>query len=227
MQIIADVLGIHPVEVYASPPSTPSCTPEPAGPLRLPALPHLSCDSPARKRSPRQLADDLGIDFGETTADGAFSLEWANCMGMCDQGPAMLVNDEVYTQLTPDKVHDDRQDCRACADGTPAVAKEGVSMSIDDDRDAGQRAHLRHHPGRRRPQGGARHVARRHHRHGPRLQAQGPRRRRLPHRHQVELRRRREGATRSTSSATPTRASRAPSRTGSSSASTPTWSSRA
>ena len=26
-------------------------------------------------------------------------------MGMCDQGPAMLVNEEIYTKLTPDKVH--------------------------------------------------------------------------------------------------------------------------
>jgi NADH:ubiquinone oxidoreductase subunit E len=26
-------------------------------------------------------------------------------MGMCDQGPAMLVNDQVYTELTPDKIH--------------------------------------------------------------------------------------------------------------------------
>ncbi len=38
------------------------------------------------------------------SGDGAFSLEWANCMGMCDQGPAMLVNEEIYTQLTPAKV---------------------------------------------------------------------------------------------------------------------------
>ena len=33
-------------------------------------------------------------------------------MGMCDQGPAMLVNDQVYTRLTPETVHADRAECR-------------------------------------------------------------------------------------------------------------------
>ena len=53
------------------------------------------------------------------------------------------------------------------------------------------------------------------------LPHQGPRRRRLPDRHEVELRGRREGASPSTSSATPTRANPGPSRTGSSSPTTP------
>jgi [NiFe] hydrogenase diaphorase moiety large subunit len=52
----------------------------------------------------KQLEHALGIKFGETSADGAFSLEWANCIGLCDQGPAMLVNDAVYNRLTPEKV---------------------------------------------------------------------------------------------------------------------------
>ena len=43
----------------------------------------------------------MGLDFGETSADGSFTLQWTNCMGMCDRGPAMMVNDEVYTGLTP------------------------------------------------------------------------------------------------------------------------------
>ncbi len=57
----------------------------------------------------RQLENDLGIAFGETTPDGRFSLEWANCLGMCDQGPALLVNDHVYTQVTPEQVHADHR----------------------------------------------------------------------------------------------------------------------
>ena len=46
---------------------------------------------------------ELGITFGETTKDKKFTLEYANCLGMCDQGPAMLVNDQVYSHLTPEK----------------------------------------------------------------------------------------------------------------------------
>ncbi len=44
---------------------------------------------------------ELGIRFGETTADGKFSLEYASCIGMSDQAPAALVNDLVVTRLGP------------------------------------------------------------------------------------------------------------------------------
>jgi NADH:ubiquinone oxidoreductase subunit E len=43
----------------------------------------------------------IGIRPGETTPDGRFSFELTNCIGACDQAPAMLVNDEVYGDLTP------------------------------------------------------------------------------------------------------------------------------
>ena len=46
----------------------------------------------------------LGIGPGETTADGRFSLELTNCIGSCDRAPAMLVDDEVYGGLTPERV---------------------------------------------------------------------------------------------------------------------------
>jgi NADH-quinone oxidoreductase subunit E len=47
---------------------------------------------------------ELGIGPGETTADGRFTFELTNCIGACDQAPAMLVDDEVYGDLTPDKI---------------------------------------------------------------------------------------------------------------------------
>ena len=49
---------------------------------------------------------ELGIDFGETTPDGKISLEYTPCIGMCDQAPAALVNNEVITYLSTDKVKD-------------------------------------------------------------------------------------------------------------------------
>ena len=48
--------------------------------------------------------DELGISFGETSKDGKFSLEHTPCIGMCDQAPAILINEVVYTNLTADKV---------------------------------------------------------------------------------------------------------------------------
>lgn len=43
---------------------------------------------------------ELGIGFGETTVDGTFTLEQTNCCGMCDQGPSMVVNEDVHVGLT-------------------------------------------------------------------------------------------------------------------------------
>jgi [NiFe] hydrogenase diaphorase moiety large subunit len=51
----------------------------------------------------KAFSDALGLRFGETTADGQFTLEHTPCIGMCDQAPAVLVNDVVVTKLTPDK----------------------------------------------------------------------------------------------------------------------------
>ncbi|CTQ63139.1 NAD(P)H-dependent oxidoreductase subunit E [Roseibium album] len=42
----------------------------------------------------------LGIRVGETSPDGAFSLEYTPCIGMCDQAPAAMINDVVLTKLT-------------------------------------------------------------------------------------------------------------------------------
>jgi [NiFe] hydrogenase diaphorase moiety large subunit len=44
---------------------------------------------------------ELGIKLGQTSADGAFSLELTPCIGMCDQAPAAMINDVVATRLTP------------------------------------------------------------------------------------------------------------------------------
>ncbi len=46
----------------------------------------------------------LSISPGETTGDGRFSFELTNCIGACDQAPAMLVDDEVHGHLTPEKI---------------------------------------------------------------------------------------------------------------------------
>ena len=52
------------------------------------------------------VAEQLGIRPGETTADGRFFFELTNCIGACDEAPAMLVNDKVYANLTPAKITD-------------------------------------------------------------------------------------------------------------------------
>jgi len=47
---------------------------------------------------------ELGIGPGETTSDGRFSFELTNCIGACDQAPAMLIDDEVHGCLTSERI---------------------------------------------------------------------------------------------------------------------------
>lgn len=49
------------------------------------------------------LENILKIKAGETTHDKRFTLLTANCLGWCHKGPVMLVNDEIYPELTPQK----------------------------------------------------------------------------------------------------------------------------
>ena len=49
------------------------------------------------------IKDELGIDDGETTDDGLFSLKCVACLGCCSLSPVMMINDNTYGSLTPDK----------------------------------------------------------------------------------------------------------------------------
>ena len=106
MQEVADHLGIHPVEVYSVVSFYSFLETKSRGRFVIRLCRTISCDMAAKDRVARQLENDLGIAFGETTRDGKFSLEWANCLGMCDRGPALLINDQVFTSVTPETVHD-------------------------------------------------------------------------------------------------------------------------
>lgn len=44
----------------------------------------------------------LGVDFGETTTDGAFTLSEVECLGACTNAPMMQIGDDYYEDLTPD-----------------------------------------------------------------------------------------------------------------------------
>lgn len=49
------------------------------------------------------IQDELGIADGETTQDGLFSLKCVACLGCCSLSPVMMINDNTYGSLTPEK----------------------------------------------------------------------------------------------------------------------------
>lgn len=56
------------------------------------------------------ISDKLGVDYGETTADGRFTLLPVPCLGACDRAPVMMVGDDLHTHL-------DEADLNAVLDG--------------------------------------------------------------------------------------------------------------
>ncbi len=54
----------------------------------------------------QQMKDKLGVDEGETTKDGMFSLERLECNAACDFAPVMMVNWEFMDSMTPEKANE-------------------------------------------------------------------------------------------------------------------------
>lgn len=51
-----------------------------------------------------KICETLGVEPGECSEDGKFSVEACRCVGACGLAPVMTINDEVYGRLTPDMV---------------------------------------------------------------------------------------------------------------------------
>jgi NADH:ubiquinone oxidoreductase subunit E len=103
-QEVARVLDIHPVEVYSVVTFYSFLHSAPGGRNIVRLCRTIACDMAGKDVIEDAVTRELGTKFGETTKDKKITLEFTNCLGMCDQGPAMLVNDKVYTELTPEKV---------------------------------------------------------------------------------------------------------------------------
>jgi len=52
------------------------------------------------------LKKNLGISFGETTADKRFTLLPISCLGACDRAPAMMVDEDLYGPVTPEMMEE-------------------------------------------------------------------------------------------------------------------------
>jgi NADH-quinone oxidoreductase subunit E len=63
----------------------------------------VSCWITGEQRILEHLSARLGVGYGQTTADGAFTLLPVGCLGACDKGPAMMVDGKLYESLTPER----------------------------------------------------------------------------------------------------------------------------
>ncbi|HYX06978.1 MAG TPA: NADH-quinone oxidoreductase subunit NuoE [Bacteroidales bacterium] len=64
----------------------------------------ISCWIMKYEKIKESLHERLGIDFGETTKDDRFTLLPVQCLGNCDRAPSMMVDNDLYDTLTPEKL---------------------------------------------------------------------------------------------------------------------------
>jgi len=62
-----------------------------------------ACQAMGSRELERHVRGRLGVDYGETTADGLFTLEPVYCLGNCACSPSIRINDEFHARVTADK----------------------------------------------------------------------------------------------------------------------------
>jgi NADH-quinone oxidoreductase subunit E len=94
MEDVAAYLGMPPVAVYEVATFYHMFQLEPVGRHKITICTNLPCALSGANAAARRLKEKLGVGFGETTADGGFTLEEGECMGACGDAPVLLVNNK-------------------------------------------------------------------------------------------------------------------------------------
>jgi len=103
---IAREVEIPASEVYGTATFYSFLETKPAGKYIIRVCKTITCAMKGKNQILFAMQDMLKIKLGETTPDKRFSLLETNCLGWCHKAPAILINDEVYTELTPEKVRE-------------------------------------------------------------------------------------------------------------------------
>lgn len=92
MDFIAHYLGMQPIAVYEVATFYNMYNTQPVGRHKLCVCTNLPCKLMGADKIADKLKQELGIEFGETTDDKAFTLVEGECMGACGDAPLLLVN---------------------------------------------------------------------------------------------------------------------------------------
>ncbi|MDO8891635.1 MAG: NADH-quinone oxidoreductase subunit NuoE [Sulfurimicrobium sp.] len=105
MDFVANYLCMAPVAVYEVASFYNMYEMHPVGKYKITVCTNLSCTLMGAEGIAEHMKKKLGIDFGETTGDGRFTLKEGECMGACGEGPLFLVNNKrMCGSLSPEKV---------------------------------------------------------------------------------------------------------------------------
>ena len=72
-----------------------------------------ACHVNGAERIESAICEELSISDGETTEDGLFTLKCVACLGCCSLSPVMMINEDTYGSLTPEKAINILREIRA------------------------------------------------------------------------------------------------------------------
>lgn len=99
---ISEYLGIPMAEIYGVITFYSRFSLEPKGKYNVAVCLGTACFVKGSEKILDKLKEKLGIDVGEVTKDGKFSIEATRCIGACGLAPVFTVNGEVYGKATPE-----------------------------------------------------------------------------------------------------------------------------
>ena len=103
-QMIADGMGVPLEKVYGVSTFYAQFSLSPKGEVNISVCLGTACYVKGSQKILDKITEILGIEPGECTSDGRFSLEACRCIGACGLAPVMTVNDEVFGKLVPEDV---------------------------------------------------------------------------------------------------------------------------
>lgn len=101
---VAKYLNLPPSEVYETATFYGLFSPKPRGRYIIRVCVSTPCHVEGANEVLEALEEFLQIKPGETTKDGLFTLEEVSCLGICGVAPAMMINEEAFGNLTPERV---------------------------------------------------------------------------------------------------------------------------
>lgn len=105
IEFVADYIGMAPVAAYEVATFYNMYDLAPVGKHKLTVCTNLPCALRGGVDAADYLKHKLGIGFGETTADGKFTLMEGECMGACGDAPVMLLNNhKMCSFMTPEAI---------------------------------------------------------------------------------------------------------------------------
>ncbi len=100
---IAEKIGSTPAKVMGVATFYSQFRLQPVGKYLIMLCQGTACHVNGSEKIEKAIKDEIGISDGETTEDGLFTLKNVACLGCCSLSPVMMINDETYGRLTPEK----------------------------------------------------------------------------------------------------------------------------